>query len=335
MTSERRSWRSENEATFDATVRAAAEQLGIGPLAVAKDYWVCQALRAIATHFPEDVVFKGGTSIEKLRIVERLSEDIDLLVVSRPANDRAGGRLLKAICAAVCNALGQDKDEKVVSGGRAAAATLNRTVYVAHPGVAHLDATEQDDPVGMADPDRILVELGQSGGQHPHIAAMIESILARQLGQRLNVAEFEDLAAFEMQVLHPGRTLLEKLLRVNTFAAGWPANRTTERKLRIGRQFYDIWALLDDQLVLELLQESGLRDDILADCMNVSAQFHGDAPRPEGGFANSPAFDGANELGAWLREGHDQAVGSLYFGASPSPTFDAVLERVHQRADLL
>lgn len=67
-------------------------------------------------------------------------------------------------------------------------------------------------------------------------------ILARQLAQAgIDIEEFADLAPFHMLMLPPGRTLLEKLLRVNNFvidearrsAHGWP---------RIGRQFYDRWA---------------------------------------------------------------------------------------------
>lgn len=60
---EESSWRDQNENIFSATVLAAAEQLGVQPLAVEKDYWVCQALRAIEVHAPGQVIFKGGTSL--------------------------------------------------------------------------------------------------------------------------------------------------------------------------------------------------------------------------------------------------------------------------------
>lgn len=46
------------------------------------------------------------------------------------------------------------------------------------------------------------------------------SLLARALDEAgVTIADFPDLAPFEVRVLHPGRTLIEKLLRVNNFAA--------------------------------------------------------------------------------------------------------------------
>lgn len=55
-------WREANAGIFGQTVAAAAERLGILELAVDKDYWVCQALRAIESHAPGETIFKGGTS---------------------------------------------------------------------------------------------------------------------------------------------------------------------------------------------------------------------------------------------------------------------------------
>ena len=70
----------------------------------------------------------------------------------------------------------------------------------------------------LADPGGILVELGQSGGPHPSDRLPVTGILARQLAQAgIDIEEFADLAPFHMLMLHPGRTLLEKLLRVNNF----------------------------------------------------------------------------------------------------------------------
>jgi len=77
---------------FAATISVAAEQPGVLPLAVEKDYWVCEALRAINASHPGQIVFKGGTSLEKLRIIRRFSEDLDLLVVGAYPSHRAAER---------------------------------------------------------------------------------------------------------------------------------------------------------------------------------------------------------------------------------------------------
>jgi predicted nucleotidyltransferase component of viral defense system len=74
-------WREDDPETFTATIAVAAERLDIQPLAVEKDYWVCEVLRTLVAAHTDQVVFKGGTSLEKLRIIQRFSEDLDILVV--------------------------------------------------------------------------------------------------------------------------------------------------------------------------------------------------------------------------------------------------------------
>ena len=69
---------------FDALRDATAERLGVDP-GVVEDYWATEVLRAVASPLEgvDQVVFKGGTSLSKAyRIIERFSEDIDLLVVT-------------------------------------------------------------------------------------------------------------------------------------------------------------------------------------------------------------------------------------------------------------
>lgn len=71
---------------FDATIDAAASQLGINAVIIEKDYWVSQVLRALADQFPVDFVFKGGTSLSKCyRLIQRFSEDIDVLILQNRA----------------------------------------------------------------------------------------------------------------------------------------------------------------------------------------------------------------------------------------------------------
>jgi predicted nucleotidyltransferase component of viral defense system len=67
---------------FGPTLDAASERLGISATAIEKDYWVSEVLRVLGRDFGGDFIFKGGTSLSKAyRIVERFSEDIDVLVL--------------------------------------------------------------------------------------------------------------------------------------------------------------------------------------------------------------------------------------------------------------
>ncbi|MGB4779392.1 hypothetical protein [Microbacterium sp.] len=45
-------WRDDDPEVFRGTILAAAERLGVQPLAVDKDYWVREGLRAITTAHP-------------------------------------------------------------------------------------------------------------------------------------------------------------------------------------------------------------------------------------------------------------------------------------------
>jgi len=91
-------WREAYTKLFRPTVARAAQNLGIPPLAVEKDYWVCEALRAIETAHPGVTVFKGGTSLEKMGIIARFSEDLDLVVTGPIGGGKAGPKFLKRLC---------------------------------------------------------------------------------------------------------------------------------------------------------------------------------------------------------------------------------------------
>ena len=75
----------------------AAARLGLAPVIVEKDFWVCWLLSILfQSSFRDAIVFKGGTSLSKVfGVINRFSEDIDLslapgfLGLDEP--DEAGG----------------------------------------------------------------------------------------------------------------------------------------------------------------------------------------------------------------------------------------------------
>ncbi len=71
------------EAERRKTVQEAAARLGVVPVIVEKDYWVCWLLGRVFAdpEWAKSLVFKGGTSLSKVfRVIDRFSEDIDLSV---------------------------------------------------------------------------------------------------------------------------------------------------------------------------------------------------------------------------------------------------------------
>ena len=73
----------ENKTLFNQAVRFTAQELGILDIYVEKDYWVTFALKIIFSSEAADyTIFKGGTALSKCYgIIERFSEDIDLVIV--------------------------------------------------------------------------------------------------------------------------------------------------------------------------------------------------------------------------------------------------------------
>ncbi|MCA0294148.1 MAG: nucleotidyl transferase AbiEii/AbiGii toxin family protein [Actinobacteria bacterium] len=322
-------WRDVDQAAFDQAVIDVAARLDVLPLAVEKDYWVCRALRAITTGFPGEVVFKGGTSLEKLRIIQRFSEDLDLLVIGDYGSGRAAERALKTMLLTAAVETGAEPTD-TRSGGKPG--NFHRAGYLA-------PALQQHTSSGaVADASAILVELGQSGGPNPHSARSVTSLLGRELATAsgFDPQAWADLAAFDAEILHPGRTLVEKLLRVNNFAADPDAIEGSHGWSRIGRQFYDIHALLGTQEVLDLLADHDAVGEILDSAFAVSESLgRPDRPVPDGGFAAMPVFDPAWSYATQLRAEHDAAMRDLYYGKDEPPTFDAVIKRVHEHAALL
>ena len=64
-------------------IREAAARLGVLPVIVEKDFWVCWLLARVFTAptLGADAVFKGGTSLSKVfGVIQRFSEDVDLSI---------------------------------------------------------------------------------------------------------------------------------------------------------------------------------------------------------------------------------------------------------------
>jgi hypothetical protein len=107
--------------SLDALVAATADTLGIDAAFVEKDFWVIEVLRAATgevtvlakdgQRYPVQTIFKGGTSLSRAYgLIERFSEDVDLLVAFPDAELSIGARnkALKAIRDAVAAHLGTE-----------------------------------------------------------------------------------------------------------------------------------------------------------------------------------------------------------------------------------
>jgi hypothetical protein len=311
---------------FGSTIGAAAEQLGISPTAVEKDYWVTQVLRALEHDFAKDFVFKGGTSLSKgYGILERFSDDLDILILQGARGKGATDRLMKSM-GEVAAAAAEGQAER--HGGSETG--VHRAYRVSYPATYR-----PTDAVATS----VLLEMGVRGGTNPHERVPIGSLLGNTLeAAGTDLGQYDDLQPFEVAVLHPGRTLLEKLYGIHDLATQLAANTLDAGKLRRnGRHFYDVYQLLGHARVLELLADRTQVEQIMASIEETSQEeFKATGElRPEGGFAASPAFDRSSDISHQMQSAYEAIMPALYFGAEPLPTWDEICERVQEQRQLL
>jgi Nucleotidyl transferase AbiEii toxin, Type IV TA system len=311
---------------FGRTLDAAAERLGISPTAVEKDYWVSQVLRVLGRDFGDDFIFKGGTSLSKgYRLVERFSEDIDVLVLPGERGRGATDRLMKAMAQAAATGVGGS-----ASGVGGSETGRHRSYEITYP------ATREPTTLLRTS---VLLEMGVRGGPDPHAPVPISSLLGDALeAAGTDLDDFDDLRPFDLPVLHPGRTLLEKLVLTHALAQQLAASSPAPIDGRSGRHFYDVYQLLGDQGVLNLLADRDQSDQVLRSVEEINdAFFSGDGieVRPAGGFATCPAFDSNSDVSTKLRAAYEGTMPELYFGAGPLPTWEAICGRVVEHQVLL
>lgn len=280
----------DNPDELNVLVARTAENLGIPEAYVEKDFWVTEVLRAASpvrkislsdgTIAEVLFIFKGGTSLSRVfKIIDRFSEDVDVLAVF-PGNSTMKARhsILKRVNTDVTAHLGVAESDVTVTGSKTG---VKR--YTTYPYSTNITTD------GIK--EGVLLELGSRGGSYPHNKHSYRSLVAdyaMTLGEDENT--WEEFAPFEVEVLEPERTLLEKLAAVHDAAR----RVDTESLLNHGRHFYDIYRLLNNTHVQGALHALG-PDGIAALAKEINT--HSDAARftwsarPEGGYANSPAFD--------------------------------------------
>lgn len=310
-----------NTDDFLALITAAADDISYPPAWIEKDYWITEVLRSLAEPIEGfDVVFKGGTSLSKAwGLIQRMSQDIDILIVpndnlSAGARDRA----LRRLTARVGSAIGIEPRLKASGTGVHRASTILYRPAFGDPAV----------------PPEVLLEMGIRGGPDPNEIRVVRSFIAEYATNKAgtNSAEFTDLADLELRCLKPERTLTEKLEAVHSLAACVAEGKAVPIGTSM-RHYYDIAMLLGNQGVREALQNRAIveiANDV--EYRSVKAGW-ACAPRPEDGFAASPAFSDLFLLRADVRNAYSQVLHLVVGG--PRPTLDDVLATISASRELL
>lgn len=235
----------ENPSLFKDAVRFTAEQMGILDVYVEKDYWVTKALHLIFsdTVGPE-VVFKGGTALSKCYgLIERFSEDIDLVVLQRVGES---GNQLKRKLKAISSVVEVLMPEVEMAGITNKLGMIRKT--------AHEYPMIFSGKFGQVR-DKVILESSTLGHYEPFNEQAINSFIydmMRSTDQNEFITQYR-LEPFTVQVLDVKRTVCEKILSLVRFSHS--ENPIADLKMKI-RHLYDLHRILGQDNIRAFIMSS-------------------------------------------------------------------------------
>ena len=226
----------ENKTLFRQAVQFTADQMKIPAIYVEKDYWVTYALFTIFNNgIGRDTVFKGGTALSKCyNMIERFSEDIDLVVLRREGE--SNNRLTTKI-RTISNVVNAVLPEVKIDGLTQKMGMNRKT--------AHSYNKEFKGDYGQVR-DVIVVEATWLGYFEPYTTRTVSSFMGNMMlnnGQQ-QIAEANGLMPFELLVLEPVRTICEKIMSLVRFSYGENTLDNLKKKVR---HTYDLHQLLQQK----------------------------------------------------------------------------------------
>ncbi|MCR9153356.1 MAG: nucleotidyl transferase AbiEii/AbiGii toxin family protein [Bacteroidetes bacterium] len=218
---------------FRQAVQFTSDQMQIPAIFVEKDYWLTYALFTIFNDkIGSEAVFKGGTALSKCyNIIERFSEDIDLVVLRREgeSNNELTSKI-RTISSVVSKAL-----PEIEIAGLTHKMGMNRKT-------AHSYNKEFKGDFGQVR-DAIVVEATWLGYYEPYTTKSICSFVGEMMmnNKQSEIAKEQGLLPFNVLVLEPIRTICEKIMSLVRFSYG--ERPITDLKNKI-RHVYDLNKLL-------------------------------------------------------------------------------------------
>lgn len=220
---------------FEGAIVATAEHFKIPEIFIEKDYWVTYALHQLFHSEVEDlIVFKGGTSLSKCyKVIERFSEDIDLVIVKKDTdtgNDLK--RKLKAVTDVVDNSILEivpnDPNSKKLG-------SLRKIVY-SYPKVG------MQGNFGQVR-EYITLEVSHLGNFKPNNTKSICCFIADYIKATSNLELIPQfgLENFEVKALSIERTFCEKIISLVRFS--YTENPLDDLSKKV-RHTYDLYHLM-------------------------------------------------------------------------------------------
>lgn len=252
----------QNTSLYKDAIRFTAQTMNLRPEYVEKDYWVTYALFTIFhSKIGNDTIFKGGTALSKCyHIIERFSEDIDLVVLRREGEtDNRLKSKLKTISTLVETVLPEVNIEGITHK-----MGMNRKT-------AHYYNKQFRGDYGQIR-DAIVLETTWLGYYEPFTTKSIVSFVGQMMSDNKQsaVAKENGLLPFDVLVLEPTRTICEKIMSLVRFSYG--ENPLADLKKKI-RHTYDLHQLLKQDLFLVFFHSTAFEELLLRVANDDVASF--------------------------------------------------------------
>jgi hypothetical protein len=307
-----------NHKQFPELIRIVAEQRGIDPALVEKDYWIMHSLYGLQK-LGLSFQLKGGTSLSKgFRIIDRFSEDIDIHIdppadrnvktgrnQDKPAHVKSRKDFYDWLASTKIKIDGIDTVERD-------AAFDSEKLFSGGIRLRYRSFTTPIDDLK----DGILLEAGFDDVT-PNTAKAISSWMYDHAADKVTVI---DNRAKGVACYDPGHTFVEKLQTIST---KYRQQKDKQFPPNFLRHYYDVNSLLDRPEVQAFIGT----DDYIA---HKNRRFRS---LDNKNIAKNEAFIlRDSETRRTYAETYAK-TGTLYYGSKP--TFDQILERIGEWIDRL
>jgi len=301
-----------------------ANQTGLTPYAVEKDWWVTQTIGEIfQTNLAPHLVFKGGTSLSKAwNLIERFSEDIDLAVDRSffKMEGELSGSQVKTLRKRSFNYISEIFYPALVQKFKDAG--LNLDVRLGETKDSDQDPIiiEIYYPNVIQYPEyikpRVLVEIGCRSLREPFTVCSFSSLV----GSQYPTQPFAD-APIAIPTVNPERTFLEKIFLLHEEFQK-PAEKI--RVDRLSRHLYDVDRLMNSTHKNSVLTNKALYKEIVHHRRTITFVRDIDYAKHKPEFINP--LPPQEVLADWKKDYQIMQEQMIY---GESPKFEVLLENIN------
>lgn len=298
----------DNRESFGDAIMAASDHFGIREVFVEKDYWVTFILQRLSqSQYRDKVVFKGGTSLSKVfRLIDRFSEDIDLAIIQEEdqSNNKIG-KLIKSIQKELTTGF-----REIVTENTSQKKNFRKNEY-AYDRIP--DAVSE----GSAGMNRNLVlEINSLANPVPNERLLVNSLVGRFLSEtgQTELIKKYDMDPFELNVLVPRSTMIEKILSV--IRLSYFPDYIDRLKGKV-RHFYDIFFLSTSEYGKEYISTKAFKDDFERMYLEDKTKFDNPENWLMSDYKESLVFKSFDEIWEKVKPAYETDLRLLVHGKFP------------------